>query len=82
MNRLILSAMVRWGKVNEEIIRLCHNYNIDILDIKSIQTIALRIKRYDLLVYVNNHPNKYISYVKKLKETGYHSPINNSDTPL
>ena len=68
--------------MNEEIIQLCHSYNIDILDIKSIQTIALRSKRYDLLVYVNNHPQKYISYAKKLKETGYHNSSSNSSISL
>ena len=35
----------------EDIISLCKIYMIDFLDIKTIQTIALKTKRYDLLVY-------------------------------
>ena len=51
----------------EDIIFLCHVYNINLLDIKTIQTIALKIKRYDLLVYLNSNSIEYIAYVKKLK---------------
>ena len=48
----------------EDIISLCKTYMIDFLDIKTIQTIALKTKRYDLLVYLNNNSIEYISYVK------------------
>ena len=48
----------------EDIISLCKTYMIDFLDVKTIQTIALKTKRYDLLVYLNNNSIEYISYVK------------------
>ena len=51
----------------EEIIFLCRAYNINLLDIKTIQSIALKTKRYDLLVYLNSNSIEYIAYVKKLK---------------
>ena len=49
----------------EDIIALCHAYNVDFLDLKNIQSIALKTKRYNLLVYLNNNALEYISYVKK-----------------
>ena len=49
----------------EDIISLCHTYSVSLLDIKTIQTIALKIKRYDLLVYLNSNSAEYLSYVKK-----------------
>ena len=54
--------------MKDEIIALCHSHHIDMLDIKTIQTIALKIKRYDLLVYLNNHAIEYISYVNDRKK--------------
>ena len=51
----------------EDIIFLCHAYNINLLDIKTIQSTALKVKRYDLLVYLNSNSIEYIAYVKKLK---------------
>ena len=54
--------------MKDEIITLCLSNNIDVLDIKTIQTVALKIKRYDLLVYLNNHAIEYISYVKDRKK--------------
>ena len=54
--------------MKDEIITLCLSNNIDVLDIKTIQTVALKIKRYDLLVYLNNHVIEYISYVKDRKK--------------
>ena len=54
--------------MKDEIITLCLSNNIDLLDIKTIQTVALTIKRYDLLVYLNDHAIEYISYVKNRKK--------------
>ena len=51
----------------EDIIFLCRAYTINLLDIKTIQTIALKIKRYDILVYLNSNSLEYIAYVKNLK---------------
>lgn len=53
--------------MKDEIITLCLSYNIDVLDIKTIQTVALKIKRYDLLVYLNKHAIEYIEYAQKMK---------------
>ena len=51
----------------EDIIFLCRTHNVSLLDIKTIQTIALKTKRYDLLVYLNNNSIEYISHIKQLK---------------
>ena len=66
----ILIQIVYWDfrSMKKEIINLCIENDIDVLDIKLIQTIALKIKRYDLLVYLNNNASEYISYAKKHKE--------------
>lgn len=53
--------------MKEDIITLCLEYNIDVLDIKTIQTVALKNKRYDLLVYLNNSAHEYISFAKNCK---------------
>ena len=54
--------------MKDEIMALCLSHNIDVLDIKTIQTLALKINRYDLLVFLNNHAIEYISYAKKRKK--------------
>ena len=53
--------------MKDEIIALCRSHNIDVLDIKTIQTVALKIQRYDLLVYLNKHVIEYIAYAKRTK---------------
>ena len=49
----------------EEIVLLCLTYGVDLLDIKTIQTIALKEKRYELLVFLNKNSTEYLSFVKK-----------------
>ena len=37
---------------------------IDLFDVRSVQRYALEHKMYDLVVYLNNNLQEYISYVK------------------
>ena len=44
---------------------------VDLYDIKKLKNIALENKMYDLIVYINNDPYDYFSFV---------SQINNKET--
>jgi hypothetical protein len=59
------------NKTQKKIITL-KNMGVDLYDIKKLKNIALENKMYDLIVYINNDPYDYFSFV---------SQINNKETP-
>lgn len=42
--------------------------NIDMLDVYAVQLIALEMKMYDLVVYLNSNTSEYISFIKDMKK--------------
>lgn len=49
-----------------EIYDFCISNNINIFDIKIIQTVALKHKKYDLVVYLNENLQEYLSFANQL----------------
>ena len=56
------------NNIRIDILKLCSNYSINTLDINTIQSIALKLKRYDMIVYLNNNTKEYISFAKNANE--------------
>ena len=55
--------------MKQKILQLCLDYNVDILDITTIKSVALNLKKYDLIAYMNSNSQEYISFAKRLKKT-------------
>ena len=49
---------------NQKIVNLCFQHGIDKLDIKAIESLAIRMKLFDVVVYLNNNVHDYISFAK------------------
>ena len=48
----------------QQIFKLCEANNLNALDIKSIQTLALKKQLYDMVVYLNTNLSDYLHFVK------------------
>ena len=44
------------------------NKKADMLDIYTVQLMALEMKMYDLVVYLNNNTSEYISFINDMKK--------------
>lgn len=51
--------------MKQRIVKFCLEHNIDILDIKTIKSVALNFKKYDLIAYINTNSQEYITFAKK-----------------
>lgn len=40
--------------------------NINLFDIRAIQIVALKFKKYDLVVYLNENIQEYLSYANQI----------------
>lgn len=49
-----------------KIYEFCMSNNINLFDIKKIQTVALKHKKYDLVIYLNENLQEYLSYANQL----------------
>lgn len=47
-----------------KILQFCNENKINLLDIDTIKITALKHQKYDIVVYLNNNSNKYISFAK------------------
>lgn len=52
--------------LKNEIYKLCMSNNINLFDIREIQIVALKFKKYDLVVYLNENLQEYLSYANQI----------------
>ena len=52
--------------LKNEIYKLCMSNNINLFDIRAIQIVALKFKKYDLVVYLNENIQEYLSYANQI----------------
>lgn len=50
--------------IKQRILNLCSKHGIDKLDIKTIENLAIRMKMFDVVVYLNNNVHDYLSFAK------------------
>lgn len=53
--------------IKNNILKIWSINNIDMMDVHSVQLIALDKKMYDLVVYLNNNVSEYISFINDTK---------------
>ena len=65
---MVVNVFVSWchmrNEIEKTIFTLCSENGISELDIKSIQNLAIKMKLYNVVVYLNNNVHNYIAYVK------------------
>lgn len=50
--------------IQRKLLELCLTKDINPLDINKIKSVALNLKMYDVIVYINNNTNEYIDFAK------------------
>lgn len=53
--------------IKKEILKI-QSKKADMLDIYTVQLIALEMKMYDLVVYLNSHTSEYIAYINNIEK--------------
>lgn len=53
-------------KIRNEILCIFRSNEIDMMDIRSVKAYALEQKMYDLIVFINNNFQEYVTYIKTL----------------